>query len=244
MRTFLITGASSGIGLACAQRLAGAGHRLVLLARNDSKLREATAGLPGGPHRLQTCDVCDETAVAGFFKALKAEGVLLDGMVHCAGIHWLRPLQLTDSKALSEMLNSHVISAVALARALVTHKLASPEGCAVVWLSSAAALQGNPATVAYAAAKGALISAARVLAAELARRKVRVNVLVPGVVRTPQSEAWMKLLPPEQMLAIEKEHLLGIGTADDVAGPACFLLSDDARWITGTTLVVDGGLIL
>ncbi|MEI6393244.1 MAG: SDR family oxidoreductase [Verrucomicrobiota bacterium] len=244
MKTFLVTGASSGIGLACAQRLAAAGHRLVLVARNEAKLREAASELPGGPHRVQSCDVSDEIAVEGFFKTLRADGMLLDGMVHCAGIHWLRPLQLTDSRALNEMLHSHVISAVALARALVMQKVVSPQGCAVVWLSSAAALQGNAVTVAYAAAKGALISAARALAAELARRKVRVNVLVPGVVRTPQSEGWMKLLPPEQILAVEKEHLLGIGTADDVAGPACFLLSDDARWITGTTLVVDGGLTL
>ena len=163
-------------------------------------------------------------------------------MVHCAGVHWLRPLQLTDSAAVQQMLASHVISSLALTRALISQKLAPKDGCSIVWLSSAAALRGGAGSVAYSAAKGAMISAMRVLAVELARRKIRLNAIAPGVVRTPQSEAFMSALPPEQVQAIENEHLLGVGQPEDVAAAAAFLLSNDARWITGTTLVVDGGL--
>jgi NAD(P)-dependent dehydrogenase (short-subunit alcohol dehydrogenase family) len=149
---------------------------------------------------------------------------------------------MTDQAALLQMLTSHVLSSIALTRALVTCRLAAKDGCAVVWLSSAAALQGNAGTVAYAAAKGALISGARALAVELARRKLRINVIAPGVVRTPQSEAYLSSFTPEQLQALTSEHLLGLGEPEDIAAAAAFLLSDDARWITGSVLVADGGL--
>jgi NAD(P)-dependent dehydrogenase (short-subunit alcohol dehydrogenase family) len=173
---------------------------------------------------------------------LRSDIGVLHGLVHCAGIHWLRPLQITDSAALQEMLTSHVVSSIALTRSVVTRRLADKGGCSIVWLSSAAALKGGAGTVAYAAAKGALISAARVLAVELARRKIRINVIAPGVVRTPLSETFLSGLTSEQRQSVTDEHLLGLGEPEDIAGVVAFLLSDDARWITGTTIVVDGGL--
>ena len=103
-------------------------------------------------------------------------------------------------------------------------------------------MRGEAATVAYAAAKGALLAAARCLAKELARRKVRVNTLIPGVVRTPQSEAFLSQLSEEQRAQIERSHPLGLGEPEDVAALAAFLLSDEARWITGASFAIDGGL--
>jgi len=193
-------------------------------------------------HLIHECDTTDENAIVNFCAALRSQGITLGGVVHCAGIHWLRPLQLTDSQSLQEMLNSHVVSSVALTRGVITNRLASKDGCSIVWISSVAALQGGAGTVAYSAAKGGMISAARVLAVELARRKIRVNVIAPGVVRTPQSEVFLSQLTPEQVQAVEDRHLLGFGNPEDIAGVAAFLLSIDARWITGTTLVVDGGM--
>lgn len=241
-QAILVTGAASGIGRATAIRLASEGARVVLVDRNQSLLEEAQGQLPAGDHLARTCNLTDENAIADLMRGLRQDVGVLRGLVHCAGIHWLRPLQLTDAMALQEMLASHVGSSIGITRGLVANRLAAKDGCSVVWFSSAAALQGGAGTVAYAAAKGALISAVRVLAVELAKRKIRINAIAPGVVRTPQSEAFLSTLAPEQVQTIANDHLLGLGAPEDIAGVAAFLLSDDARWITGTTVVVDGGL--
>jgi NAD(P)-dependent dehydrogenase (short-subunit alcohol dehydrogenase family) len=114
-------------------------------------------------------------------------------------------------------------------------------GSSIVFISSVAALVGEPGASVYSAAKGALISLARSLAVELAAERVRVNCVIPGLVRTPMGDRLVKLLSPAEALELEKRHCLGFGDPSDIAAAVAFLLSDDARWITGTTLVVDGG---
>jgi len=94
----------------------------------------------------------------------------------------------------------------------------------------------------YAATKGALLAACRCMAVELAPKRIRVNVIAPGVVETPMSEPWLSRLTEPQLEAVRHRHLLGFGRPEDVAGPIAFLASDDARWITGTCLTIDGGL--
>jgi NAD(P)-dependent dehydrogenase (short-subunit alcohol dehydrogenase family) len=238
----LVTGASSGIGRATAVRLASEGARVVLVARDPCRLDETLAALPTAAHVTVPCDLTSEEEVVQLAQRIKAEVGPLRGVVHCAGIHWLRPLQITDNKSLLEMLTSHVVTSISLTKAIVSRRLAAEEGCSIIWLSSAAALQGAAGGAAYSAAKGAMTAAVRPLAVELARRKVRINAIAPGVVKTPQSEAFLSKMTPQQLQSIADDHLLGFGTPEDIAGAVAFLLSDDARWITGTTLVADGGL--
>jgi NAD(P)-dependent dehydrogenase (short-subunit alcohol dehydrogenase family) len=115
------------------------------------------------------------------------------------------------------------------------------KGASVVLLSSAAARKAGAGAVSYAASKGAIESATYSLALELASQAIRVNAISPGVVRTPMSDAFLSKLTPEQVADLEARHPMGLGTPEDIAGPALFLLSNAARWITGAVLPVDGG---
>ena len=111
-----------------------------------------------------------------------------------------------------------------------------------MYLSSVAGTTGQPGVSAYAASKGAVIALTRSLAVELAPERIRVNCVVPGMVPTPMSDGLLAKLSETQRKDVERQHLLGLGSVADVAGPVLFLLTDGARWMTGSVLTVDGGL--
>jgi NAD(P)-dependent dehydrogenase (short-subunit alcohol dehydrogenase family) len=125
--------------------------------------------------------------------------------------------------------------------ALLTKGRLIAKGGSIVLFSSAAARMAATGASSYAASKGAIESATRALATELAGQRIRVNAVSPGVVSTPMSEGFLGKLTAGQLIALEARHPLGFGTPDDVADPVLFLLSNDARWITGSVLSVDGG---
>ena len=110
-----------------------------------------------------------------------------------------------------------------------------------MFISSIYAIVGKPGQIGYSAVKGAVTSAARAMAVELAKRKIRVNVLSPGLVHTEMTRKVMAVLTEQQVKEIEDGHLLGTGTPDDVARAAIFLLAPQSTWITGTDFVIDGG---
>jgi len=115
------------------------------------------------------------------------------------------------------------------------------DGASIIFIASIMSILGQPAKVAYCSSKGALISGVRAMALELANKKIRVNAISPGVVRTPLIDDMFKSIPEESQKSILDMHPLGIGMPEDVANACGFLLSENARWITGTNLVVDGG---
>jgi NAD(P)-dependent dehydrogenase (short-subunit alcohol dehydrogenase family) len=237
----LITGASSGIGFATAHRLANEGARIIGISRNLEKLNKAVALWKDSErHIALSVDLQDPTALDGLPARIAAIGSPLHAAVFSAGTHSLRPLQMLNTSNIDELLNSNIRSTLLCTKAFL--KSAARTGASVVWVSSAAALIGNFGESAYAAAKGGVIAACRSLATELAARSIRINVVAPGVVDTAMSQAWLSHLTPEQIDSVRKRHLLGFGKPEDVAGAITFLLSSDARWITGTCLTIDGGL--
>lgn len=235
----VISGGSSGIGLATAQRLAAEGAQVALLARDEARLQAAMATLSGTGHVAVACDAANEEAASAAIKSLKERWGVIHGGVMCAGAHAVRPLAVSKAANFLEMFSLNVVTAVNILRPLVR---ALPQGSgSLVVVSSVAGLRGAPGASAYATSKGALLSLVRSLAHELAPRGARINAVVPGVVATPMTDQFLGTLPSAQKEALVKSHPLGLGRPEDVAAAIVFLLSSDARWITGSELVIDGG---
>jgi NAD(P)-dependent dehydrogenase (short-subunit alcohol dehydrogenase family) len=151
------------------------------------------------------------------------------------------PLKVLKEDNFDEIFNANVKSAQFLAKSISKKGRFNPEGLSLIFLSSVAAICGEPAISTYSASKAALQGLSKSLALELARLNIRVNCIAPGVVKTEMAEGLFEKLTPEQYAFIDEKHPLGLGIPEDVAHAAAFLLSDMSRWITGTTLYVDGG---
>jgi len=240
-RRVLVTGASSGIGRATCSLLAGMGAELVCLGRNESRLAETLASLGPGQHQSHLADLTDSDAIVPLLVRLASEGGAFSGVVHSAGIQRAAPLRIAKSKDFVDHFSTNALSAAMITSAIAKRGVATPAGCSVVLVGSVMSVLGAAGLSAYCASKGALVGLTRAAALELAGAKIRVNAVLPGVVDTEMSRDYLSLLGEEHAQAIARMHPLGLGTADDVAQSIAFLLSDAARWITGTCLTVDGG---
>jgi len=240
-RRVLITGASSGIGRETAVLLSRLGATLVLVARRADGLAATERMLEGTGHRVAPYDLTATAEIPVWIKQIAAEGGPLHGLVHSAGLHMMRPLQVMTQEALESTMRINLGAAIALLRGFRQKNVVHRQGGSVVFLSSVMGLVGQPGVAAYAASKGALVAACRALALEEARERIRVNCVAPGQIHSEMADQQQQSLTPEQWAAVEALHPLGLGTPADVASAIAFLLADTGRWITGTTLVVDGG---
>lgn len=240
-KTILVTGASSGIGRQCAIDCSKMGAKVVLLARNEERLKETLSLMNGEGHLLVAQDLTDFEALPQLVKDIVEKMGPLDGALHCAGISNTEPLKLIGIERLEEFFRSNVFSTIELTREICKLKNVNKEGASIVFFSSVMGVVGESCKSSYSLTKGALISGMRSLAVEYAKKKIRFNCVSPGVIETPinANQAYMK--EPELRALFEAKHLLGIGQCSDISNACIYLLSDASRWVTGQNLIVDGG---
>ncbi len=240
-RWVVLTGGSSGIGRAIALQLGQLGACVAMVGRNVGAMEEVAAMLPAGRSRVVEQDLGNCGTVGAKLRALAQDVGRIYGFCHCAGVVETRPLASLQAGSMESVMSVNLNAAIEMARVLTRRDVMTEGEGALLFISSVYGWVGMAGQVGYSASKGALISAARAMAVELARRGVRVNTLSPGMVHTAMTEKAFKLLAPAQVAELESNHPLGPGSPEDVARAAAFLLAPESRWLTGTDLTVDGG---
>jgi NAD(P)-dependent dehydrogenase (short-subunit alcohol dehydrogenase family) len=165
----------------------------------------------------------------------------VDGFIHSAGIDMTKPVKIMTATDYETLFAINVISGFEVAKILSKNRYLSSNGGSFIYISSVMGILGEPGKVGYSATKGALISGVKSLALELISKKIRVNCLLPGIVETEMVKNLFESLLDDARQAIIKKHPLGLGTPEDIAYCCAFLLSDISRWITGSSITIDGG---
>jgi NAD(P)-dependent dehydrogenase (short-subunit alcohol dehydrogenase family) len=238
--TYLVTGASSGIGQGTARLIAQCGGQVIISGRNEARLNETLSSLEGSGHIASVVDLVDADQTADWMKGIVQEHGALSGVFHSAGISFLRPARMTKQSHLNDIFNSSLFAAFGIART-ASQKNTIVDGGSLVFMSSVAGSAGQQGMTAYSAAKAGIDALVRSLACEMAARKIRVNSIVAGAVKTAMHDSWFNGSSSSAIEEYEKSHLLGFGEIDDISNAALFLLSSTSRWVTGTSLVIDGG---
>jgi len=239
-RIILVTGASSGIGREVSILLSQLGARLILVGRNSEQLEKTHVLLEGTAHQVQAFDLSDTDAIPRWMKEIAGNTGPLSGLVHSAGAHLTKPLRVLTSSDIDGVMRINVNASFGLLKGFRQKGVCAKPG-SIVLISSVMGLVGQPGVSAYSASKGALVALAKSSALELAKENIRINCVAPATVDTEMAEKLTQTLTAEQFENIKKMHPLGMGKPRDVAYAIAFLLADTGRWITGTTMIVDGG---
>lgn len=234
-KRILVTGASSGIGQQIALTCAKLGAQLVISGRNEERLHTTASQLEGEGHIAVAADLMQ----ADQLTRLVAQGGVLDGVVHAAGVSSLVPFRFIGQPHLDEIFGSNTFAPILLVKALLAKKQIAAGG-SILFISALASHSGALATAAYAASKSALLGVMRSLALEVARQGIRANCIAPGYVRTPMLDSLGR--SGGEMNDLIALTPLGIGEPEDIAHTAAFFLADASRWVTRNYFIVDGGL--
>ena len=240
-KTIIVTGASSGIGQQVAISCSEMGARVVMIARNEERLEETKKQLSGKGHLAVSYDLADLEHQKELVSDIVSKVGAIDGLVNCAGISATLPLKLMKPEKVDELFRTNVYATIELTRQVLGVKNVNKEGASVIFFASVMGCVGENAKSLYSFTKGALISGCRSLAIEYAPRKVRINVVSPGLIETPINKNQPYLADPEKRKETESMYPLGLGKTEDIANTCVFLLSDASRWITGQNIIVDGG---
>ncbi|MET2852541.1 SDR family oxidoreductase [Vibrio owensii] len=241
-KLYLVTGASSGIGLAICQNLLIDGYRVIGIARKENNNVKALLEKYPDAFFFYSRDLSKKIdEIPRWMKELASTYGSFSGIVCAAGLSKIMPNRFNTYEQMLEIFNLNLFSSLAVARGMTQRKVVSSEGASIIFIASVAATIGTNGLVNYGASKAGVIGAVKSLAKELAPMSIRVNSISPGLIKT---ELTQSLYEPEYFEKLKSFYPLGLGCVDYVADSALFLLSDKAKWITGIDMVVDGGVSL
>jgi gluconate 5-dehydrogenase len=241
-RTALVTGSSSGIGLAIARGLAEAGARVVLNGRDAGRLGRAAEVLRAAGAEVGTvvCDVTDAAAVEAAVEALEAGGTAVEILVNNAGMQQRGPLESFEPAAFDLLMRTNVNAAFYVARVVARHMIARGRG-RIINIASVQSALARPGIAPYTASKAAIAGLTRAMATEWARHGLNCNAIAPGYFDTPLNAALVA--DPAFCAWLEARTPAGRwGRVEELAGAAIFLASDAASFVNGHVLYVDGGI--
>lgn len=238
-KTILVTGASSGIGRETAIQCSKLGAKVIITARNEERLKETMSQLEGDGHLMIMAELTSQVDAEKLVEDIGS----LNGVVLCAGKGMILPFSFSTKDKYQDIFDINFFAPVELLRLLIKKKKLAKES-SVVFVSS---VGGNavfaPGTGVYGASKAAMNATMKFCAVELAPKKIRVNSVNPGRVNTKLIQNGA-ISEEQQQLDIERYPLKRYGEPEDVAFSIIYLLSDASSWITGTSLIVDGGFSL
>ncbi|MGN7293988.1 SDR family NAD(P)-dependent oxidoreductase [Rhizobium sp. SAFR-030] len=238
-KVVIVTGAGSGMGKATAERFASEGAKVVLVGRQADKLKSVAAGLPSERVLVQQCDVSHEAQVDAMVQKTHETFGRLDVLVNNAGVHAEGDVENTSTQDWRKVMATDVDGVFFASRAALPH-LKTAKG-SIVNVASVSGTGGDWGMAAYNAAKGAVVNLTRAMALDHGKDGVRVNSVCPSLTRTDMTE---EMMSDQALLAKFNERfaLQDPAEAEDIAPVIAFLASDDARFVTGVNLPVDGGI--
>lgn len=237
-----MTGASRGIGRAIAERLAADGRHVVLVARSEGSLEEVRAAIEsaGGSSEVRVCDIGDGEAVTGLIEAVVEAHGRLDVLVNNAGITRDGLILRMSDEDFDQVIQVNLRSAFIAARAAARPMMRGRFG-RIISIGSITGLIGNSGQANYAAAKAGLVGMTKTIARELASKGVTANVVAPGFVETDMVRQLPESVRDE---AVKRVPARRMGQPEEIASAVAWLSSDEAGYVTGQTVVVDGGLAM
>lgn len=236
----LITGASSGLGLDLANKLAAKNNPLIVTGRNRGELENLANQFNNNSFVVKPiiADLCKADNIEYLIESIDT----VNGIVLNAGIVEYVPVKMISSDKIRRVFQVNFDANVMIIQSLLK-KRKIVNGASIVFVSSIAALTAVPGTALYAASKAALNSYAKVLANELASQNIRVNIVSPGIVKTDLIKR-ENISTSDQFTKLEHRYPLGFGKPEDISSIIMFLLSEDSKWVTGSNFIIDGGHML
>jgi len=238
---FLVTGGSSGIGESIVNNIANHGGNVIAVSSSLNKLKAMKSHSSFSEKIfVEQYDLTDIEGIQKFIACLVEKYGKIKSFIHAAGIQQTIPFTSQKNNDIN-MFKVNYFSGAEIARMFINKKINSGNNSSIVFISSIASVQAFPGAVTYSATKGAINSFVRSLAIEIARKKIRVNAVLPGFVKTDMLDELRLLYGNTYIDELHRKYPLGLGNPEDIANTVIFLLSDQAKWITGSCLTVDGG---